>query len=256
MVRTLIPEERRGRAFGGIEAGAAVAAGLGPPLGGLVTDTLGWRWIFVANVLLLAPALLLALRLPADRPSTRAVRFDLAGAALLTGGLVSIVLALTVWRLPGIPAPAAPVLALLGAACGTLLVCHAGRHPAPALNLALFRRPGFTPATLTVLLSNLSMYTILLSLPVFLSGAARWSSGRVGLLLAALSLQMSVVSPAGGWLSDRGGRRLPALLGTALTVAGVAPLVAVASSWGWALYVGPLALMGIGLYAFMVAVAW
>ena len=103
LIRSLVPPERRGRAFGNVGAAIAVAAGLGPPIGGILTAALGWRWIFAANLLLLAPALVLGWRLPADSPAPQAGRFGLRGATLLTLGLVSLVLALTIWRLPGAP---------------------------------------------------------------------------------------------------------------------------------------------------------
>ena len=47
--------ERQGRAFGTVASALALAAGLGPPVGGALTAALGWRWIFAANILLIAP---------------------------------------------------------------------------------------------------------------------------------------------------------------------------------------------------------
>src|ERR671926_1787 len=110
LVRSLVPGDRQGRAFGKIGAGIAVAAAAGPTIGGLVTDSLGWRWIFAANILLVVPALVLALRLPRDRPKSPGGSFDLQGAMLLATTLVPLALSLTVWRLPGAPITLAPGL--------------------------------------------------------------------------------------------------------------------------------------------------
>jgi MFS family permease len=52
-------------------------AAAGPVIAGLVTDSLGWRFIFAANILLVVPALVLALRLPRDRPASLDGGFDL-----------------------------------------------------------------------------------------------------------------------------------------------------------------------------------
>ena len=246
LVRSLIVPERQGRAFGIVASAIALAAGLGPPLGGALTAALGWRWIFAANILLIAPALILGLRLPAVSSATSTGRFDLRGAALLICGLVSLVLALTVWRLPGVPLVLAPVLGLLAVGMSLALVLHTGRSPKPVLNLALFRARGFTPAVTTVLLSNLTMYTLLLSLPVFLVGWGNWGDAHVGLLLAGLSLPMVFFSPLGGRLSDRSGRRLPAFSGTVLIALGTLPFLAIAPFWSWPLYLAPLFLLGIG----------
>jgi EmrB/QacA subfamily drug resistance transporter len=247
LVRSLVPAERRGRAFGNVGSAIALAAGLGPPVGGILTAALGWRWIFAANILLLAPALLLGWRLPADGPAPRTGRFDLRGAALLTLGLISLVLSLTAWRLPGAPLLFAPVLGLFAAAAGFALVRHSRRFPDPVLNLALFRARGFTPAVATVLLSNLAMYTLLLSLPLFLTAWSLWGSARIGLLLAGLSLPTIVFAPLGGRLSDRLGRRAPAVVGMALITLGALPFLAVYPTWSWLVYAGPLVLIGAGL---------
>jgi EmrB/QacA subfamily drug resistance transporter len=247
LVRSLVAPERRGRAFGNVGAAIAVAAGLGPPIGGILTAALGWRWIFAANLLLLAPALILGWRLPKDASSSQPRRFDLLGAALLTLGLVSLVLSMTIWRLPNAPLLLAPVFGCIAAGTLLALVRHSGRSPNPVLNLALLRARGFTPAVATVLLSNLTMYTLLLSLPLFLTAWSLWNSARVGLLLAGLSLPMIVFSPLGGRLSDNLGRRAPAVLGTSLITAGTLPFLLVYPSWTWLLYLVPLVCIGAGL---------
>lgn len=246
LVRANLPPERQGRAFGMIGSGIAIAAAAGPPLGGIVSETLGWRWIFAANIVLVIPALALASRLRADRPQRRG-RFDLVGALLLLVGLVMLALSLTVWRLESVPWVVAPLLGLLAATALLVLVLRARRVDAPALNPALFQRPGFTPATLAVLFSNMAMYTVLLSLPIYLNKRAGWSSGEIGVLLAGLSLQMIIFSPLGGRLSDQRGRRFPAVLGTALIVAGVFPLIALTADWTWFMLLVPLVVLGIGV---------
>jgi DHA2 family methylenomycin A resistance protein-like MFS transporter len=128
-----------------------------------------------------------------------------------------------------------------------LLRRHVRRHPRPVVSLGVFRRPGFAAATVTVLLSNLAMYTTLLALPVFLTRRLDWSSSRVGLLLAGLSMQMVVFSPVGGWLADRRGKRVPATLGTALIALGTAPLIAIGTGWTWWTLLVPLVVVGVGI---------
>lgn len=247
LVRTLIPPKQRGRSFGLIGAGVAVAAGLGPPIGGLLTESLGWRWIFAANILLIAPALVLGTQLPSDSRRTMTGGFDLRGATLLTGALVSLALSLTIWRLDGIPPLASPVFGTIAVLSLSALVRHVRHAEEPILNLGLFRRPGFLPAASTVLFSNMAMYTILLSIPVFLTDTGSWSPDEVGLLLASLSLQMIIFAPAGGWLADRFNRRIPSVSGTALIALGIIPFFAIQSGWDWFLYLAPLAVIGIGV---------
>jgi DHA2 family methylenomycin A resistance protein-like MFS transporter len=246
LVRSLLPASRQGRAFGAIGSGVAIAAAIGPPLGGVVSEALSWRWIFAANILLVVPALALGMRLPAER-LRRQGRFDVIGSAVLLVGLVAMALALTIWRLHGVPVLLAPLLGSVALASALLLLHRSRHHPTPALNFGLFRQPGFTPATLTVLFSNLALYTVLLSLPIFLAKLAGWSGGEIGLLLAAMSVQMVIFSPIGGRISDRCGRRYPALLGAVLVVAGIGPLILIDPSWSWLILFAPLVALGIGV---------
>jgi MFS transporter, DHA2 family, methylenomycin A resistance protein len=213
----------------------------------MLTAALGWRWIFAANFLLLAPALILGWRLPVDSPAPQPRRFDLRGAALLTFGLVALVLSLTIWRLSGPPFFLAPALGLFAAGTLLALVRHSAHSSDPLLNLALFRAHGFTPAVVTVLLSNLAMYTLLLSLPLFLTAWSLWDSAHIGLLLAGLSLPMVVFSPLGGRLSDSLGRRAPAVVGMVLITLGAFPFLAVNPTWSWLVYIVPLIFIGAGL---------
>lgn len=246
LVRSLLPAHRQGRAFGTIGSGVAIAAAIGPAFGGIVTEALGWRWIFAANILLIIPAVAFSLRLPQDRPRQQG-RFDGVGSVLVLVSLVALALSLTIWRLDGVPVLLAPLLAGLAIVSALALLRRSRHHPAPALNFGLFHRSGFTPATLTVLFSNLAFYTVLLSLPIFLDKEAGWSGGAIGLLLAALSVQMVIFSPIGGRLSDGRGRRYPALLGAVLIMAGVCPMIAIGPGWSWFVLLVPLVTLGIGV---------
>jgi DHA2 family methylenomycin A resistance protein-like MFS transporter len=247
LVRTLVHPGAQGRAFGLIGAGIGVAAAIGPPLGGLVTDAVGWRWIFALNLLALGPAIALASRVADPGRRSAAGRFDLAGAALLLTSLVSFALAATVWRVRGVPWAAVAALALIAFAAAGLLRRHVARVAAPVVDLRLLSRPGFLAAGVSILASNLTMYTILLALPVFLAQLVGWGARDVGLLLAGMSLLMLVFGPVGGWLSDRLGRRTPALAGTLIAMAGAAPLVAISTSWTWFAYLVPLMVVGCGI---------
>ncbi|HET8985635.1 MAG TPA: MFS transporter, partial [Trueperaceae bacterium] len=98
LIRRLVPFTSQGRAFGIIGAGIGVAAALGPPLGGIVTDALGWRMTFVANLAVIVPALLLAYRLPrrhgegesaAGVAGTGVAGASVAGASVVGAGVAS-----------------------------------------------------------------------------------------------------------------------------------------------------------------------
>jgi MFS transporter, DHA2 family, methylenomycin A resistance protein len=161
--------------------------------------------------------------------------------------LVTATLAATIWRVPGVPWFTAVALGGSALAAGAALRRHLLRAAAPILDLGLFARPGFMAAGVSILGSNLTMYTILLAIPVFLTEVVDWGARDIGTLLAGMSVPMLVFGPVGGWLSDRYGRRAPALAGTALAALGTLPLAAVSATWSWAAYGVPLVVVGAGI---------
>jgi MFS family permease len=187
------------------------------------------------------------LRLPKGKPPARVGRFDFGGAALMITALITFVLSLTIWRMASVPVVLAPLLGLIAIVASLLLWRHVSIHPAPVVRLQLFRRSGYAPASLLALLSNLTMYTVLLSLPIFLTERSGWSSSATGILLAVMSLQTMIFAPLGGWLADHRGWRYPAILGSVLLAAGALVLVSIDTGWGWAVYLGPLVAIGAGV---------
>ena len=223
LIRELVPVGRRGHALGLVGGAIALAAGLGPPLGGLLVSAGGWRTIFWVNVPLVLVALLVAWRavprhLP-DRPDTT---FDWLGSVLLLlvlGGSAGLVVEGR--RAEWVLVPGVLVLVTLT----VLFVRHELAHPDPVMQPRFFRRRAFAGATGAVSTSNLAMYTLLLATPILLARRLDWSSLEIGLGLALLSLPMMILSPLGGRLADSRGRRAPVVAGCALLAAGVAPLV-------------------------------
>ncbi len=243
LVREALPQERRGHAFGVVGAAATVAAAAGPPLGGLLTATAGWRAVFLVNVPLVLAALLAGRRSLPPAVRSGAGRFDLGGALLLLLGLGGVSALLTL-RPGGTPAVAGIAAVALAWA---LFVPHELRTARPVLDPRLFRLRAVAAASVAVAASNLALYVLLLAVPVLLSG--RYGAAALGLLLVPLPGASSLLSPVGGRLSDRLGRRTPAVLGLGLLSAALAPLVVLGRlpSVGVLLVVLGLAGAGLGL---------
>jgi MFS family permease len=117
----------------------------------------------------------------------------------------------------------------------------------PALQPRFLRVRAFAAATASVGLSNLALYGTLLAVPVLLSHRSGWSAVEIGLVVAAMSLPMAVMSPIGGRLSDRAGRRVAAVAGLALLSAALVPLAFAGADVATPLLIGSLALAGAGL---------
>ena len=120
------------------------------------------------------------------------------------------------------------------------------RDEAPTAAFGVLRRSRFVAAAGGVAFSNLAFYSMLIASPVLLVNTRNWSSAQVGLALAALSLPAALLAPVGGRLSDRLGRRAPAVAGNALlALAAIAP--AVDPGLPSAAFVACLVLMGCGV---------
>ncbi|WP_019877585.1 MFS transporter [Sporichthya polymorpha] len=227
-VRTVLPAERRGRAFGLIGASATLSAAAGPPVGGVAVAAAGWRGTFLAVLPLVALALITVLRwLPAGEaaePARSRSRFDILGSVLLLGTLsLSAVLVnqLSTDR-------PATLLVGLGAAATVFAFLFARQeraHPQPVLDLGVLRVRAVAAAGLAIGASNLAMYLVLLAVPLLIEGHT--SSAGAGVILAPMLVGSGVFSPIGGRLADRYGRRAPAMGGCvllALAMGGMVPL--------------------------------
>ncbi|GII46865.1 MFS transporter [Planotetraspora silvatica] len=215
MVMNAFPEgPERNRALGvwGGLGGFGATAGL--LLGGLITDTLGWQWVFWVNVpigttvLLLAPALL-----HESRAHTRG--FDLAGALAITPALVLLVYVLS--RVPSdgfdgrLPAAAAVLVALF--------VTIERRSAAPLLPLRLLRSRVLVGGNLLLLIAGMSVDGMLITLTSHVQRVLGWSAVQFGLAAAAMTAASVAVALFSRHVTTWGIRRLAAsgtvLLGTA-----------------------------------------
>jgi len=246
LLREVVPVERRGGRFGLVGAAVALAAAAGPPLGGLLVGIAGWRSIFYVNLLFILPTLAFGWRWIPVGPRRRIDHpFDLAGAVLLSAGLMGITGLLT--HGPKSHPVLAPMLAVALAILAAIFVRRELRHPDPVLQPRFFGRRVFAAANAAIALSNLAMYSTLLAIPILLVRRTGWTSVEVGLVLGVMSVGMVVFSPIGGRLADRLGRRGPTLAGLSLLALGLVPLALRGGGITTQALLSGLGLMGAGL---------
>jgi MFS family permease len=241
-------EEARKKAYALVGAAAAIAAAVGPLLGGFITTYLSWRVAFaLEDVVILI--VLLGVRLIKDVPYTGDRHIDWVGAALSVLGMGGIVLGILVWEEGG-----SAVGALLGVGAAALVgffawLIHRKRRAKPTLlDPDLFKLKLFKFGVSQQMLQQITLGGMMIALPLYLQMVLEYNAMAAGLSLAPLSLTMFGVALLAG---KRAGRRRPSSLiraGFGLSAAGTLLLIPIVprATTGWWL-TGPLIVAGCGL---------
>lgn len=173
-------------ALGWITMGGQVSLVLGPVIGGLLTEWLGWKGIFLINIPLVAVTLWLLRKIPKDGAGTRR-SLDLPGIFIFSLLLVTLFFTLTIRPLSWYE----PVA--LGVLLAGLILWEKGKED-PFIHVRLFRQqPFLTLVYIQAVASNYILYLTLYGLPQWLEGVKRLSPSATGLILLPMSL-MAVVS--------------------------------------------------------------
>lgn len=236
------------QAYALIGAAAAIAAAVGPLLGGFVTTYLSWRVGFALEVAIIA-VVLSQIRLVTDVAYTGSREMDGIGAVLSVLGMGGVVLGILVWQEGGefvvlLIAVGAVALASLA----RWLVARKRQDRVTLLDPDLFRNPNFTVGISGQLLQQVALGGAMIVLPLFLQMTLEYNAMQAGVALAPLSLTMFAAALVAG---RRAGNRRPAAIirvGFLLAAGGMAliiPLVPRVDS-GWYLVV-PLVIAGCGL---------
>lgn len=241
------PAAERGRVLGIGTAAVYVGLSLGPPLGGFITQQLGWRAVFLVNAAIGALLAAVLLRSGANESEARTgERFDLGGAALYALGLAALIGGLSTVK----TIPSARWAIVAGALALVAFVVRDLAAPQPILALRLFRGAVFAFSNLAALLNYAATFAVGYLLSLYLQGVRDYSAREAGLVLLAQPVVMAVLSPLAGRLSDRIEPRRVASLGMALSAAGLALFVGLGETTpiGWV--VAGLLLLGTGFGLF------
>jgi len=247
ILTSVFPPHERGKALGINTAAVYLGLSLGPFVGGVLTEHMGWRYIFFLNVPAGIIVLLLTFwKLKGEWAGARGERFDLTGSLIYGGGVVSAMYGFT--RLPdllGIGLFTLGLLALAGFVLWEL------RVKSPVLDIDLFRKNQvFAFSNLAALVNYLGSSSIAFLLSLYLLYVKGLPPTLAGLVLIAQPIIMAVFSPIAGRLSDRFEPRVVASIGMGITALGLFFLVFVDDLKSVFYIIDCLLVLGFGLALF------
>jgi MFS transporter, DHA2 family, multidrug resistance protein len=217
------PEEKRGMAFAVYGMAVVLAPAIGPTLGGFITDTVSWRWIFFINVPVGILSLILSSRLLEDPPHARAQKtggVDYMGLGLIVIGVGCLQILLDKGeREDWFSSHLIVFLTVVSAASLVAAVIWEWRHKDPIIELRLLRARNFATGNVLMFVLGFVLYGSTVLLPQFLQTLMGYSATQAGETLSPGGLVVLVCMPLVGVLITRVDARWMIAFGMAATAA-------------------------------------
>jgi EmrB/QacA subfamily drug resistance transporter len=252
MTYGILPAAKAGLAGGLILGAAGFGNAIGPLIGGALTDTLGWRWIFFLNLPVAAFAILVTWRIVGDDPgSVSDRRLDYAGIASLSVGLIALLLALDEGTDRGwTDRLILGLFALAAVALAAFVVIERRAGDKALVPADVLRNRTFLASCLTVLLMSAIFFSTLLYLPQFMTKMLRYSAVQSGAGLLPLMGTFALTSFVAGPLYGRLGAKLIVSLGAGFLLAGIYLLSQVKAATTFDGLIPGMVVLGIGVGLF------
>jgi EmrB/QacA subfamily drug resistance transporter len=222
IVTDAFPRGELGMALGINGMVLAVASAFGPIIGGILTVTVGWRWIFYMNVPLGALVTIWALIQIRDiAPIPKGEKFDWLGAITFTSGMFFLLYALTEGGFGGWTSPIVITFFILAAILIPLFVYIESKFKYPMLDLRLFKTRIQIFAYSSNLMNGIARGALMFLLIFYLLGIKNMDPFTASIYLIPFAVAMMIMAPISGRLSDRHGSRILSSLGLLITGIGL-----------------------------------
>jgi MFS transporter, DHA2 family, multidrug resistance protein len=203
------PPAKRGMAFAVYGMAVVLAPAIGPTLGGFITDTYSWRWVFFINIPVGIVSLLLSSRVVQDPPHLAEMRkrvgpVDYIGLGLIAVGLGSLEVVLdTGQENDWFASRHITVYAVLAAVALVTFVIWEWRHRNPIVEVRMFRDRNFAASNLMMLVLGITLYGTTVLLPQYLQVWMGWSAQDAGMVLSPGGVTVICLMPLVGRLVSK-----------------------------------------------------
>jgi EmrB/QacA subfamily drug resistance transporter len=219
VIGDMFDASERGKYQGLVGAIFGLSSVIGPAIGGIITDTVGWHWVFFVNLPLGAIVFAVIWRaLPTFRPSGARPKIDYLGASVLAAALVPLLVGLTNKQSGNWTDPAVGGLIAIGLAIAALFVAVESRAAEPLVPLGLFRNRSFTISVIAMFVASMAFFAPIVFLPRWFQVVGGSSATQSGYQLLALLGGLIISAMGSGQIVARTGRYKLLALGAAITL--------------------------------------
>ncbi len=249
------PAEQRGRALGSIPLAVAIGISSGPVLGGILTQHIGWPWIFFVNIPIGIAGAGLALKVlkPVSREQRQTFQaFKFSNLFFLALALAGFVLGvgLAEWPDKSWSSPEILFLLLLSGFCFCLFLIKERKTKFPLIPFELLKNQVFMASMLAGSVSLIMVSGMLYQMNFQMQVIQGFSKQTTGFILLTSPLCLSLFGPFSGWMSDRFGGGFPRFLGIFSATAGIISMAFLQPEDGPWQMVWRVALFGSGMGLF------
>lgn len=239
MIARVMPPDQRGGAMGLTASAVGVGSAIGPLVGGSIGDSVGWRFLFIAPVVISAFIMVLAMRALPNTRITDDRQLDVLGGALLAASIGLFLFGITQGQATGF-ASSLPITSFLGAVVATaLFVFRTNTAQRPFVPPRLFRNRPYVRLMAMATFNMMAYMASLVLVPLMLVEHNSMSPTAAGLVLTPGAIAIAVGSRIAGTVSDRIGPRIPIISGlVTMLIAAVYLSSVAAGADAWVVAIG------------------
>jgi len=247
ILTSVYPPGERGKALGINTASVYLGLSMGPFLGGVVTQYLGWRYVFFMNIpVCLFIIVLILTKLRGEWAGARGERMDLLGSGIYTLSITSLI-----YGLSHMPSVLGGILVGVGVFGFLGFILWETRSKSPVLDVKLFRfNRVFAMSNLAALINYAATFAVGFLMSLYLQYVKGLSPQVAGVIMVSQPVVQAGFSPIAGRLSDRIEPRIVSSLGMGLTALGLLLMAFVARTTPLGLIILNLAILGLGFALF------